>query len=620
MKKNIKRLISVLFAGLILCTSGENIFAEEAKSDKKAETVLPSGITVEQFQRIAEQIESESDCASAMIGVFQGDEVLYKGYFGYSDIENIIPANDESVYEWGSISKTFIWVSAMQLWEQGRLDLDLDVREYLPDGFFQHLSFDNPITMINLMNHDAGWQETTLSIWETDENNIRSLKEELQAIEPAQINRPGDVVAYSNYGAAVAGYVIECVSGKDFCDYVHENIFKPLGMEHTAINPAHSDNAFVYEQRKKMKSYRFVIRNCIDLGSRLNYVSAYPAGAATGTLSDMIKYGQALLDDSAPLFGSPETQKMLFTGTHFYGDSDIPTCTHGFWCSEHSVRTYGHTGATTFGQAHLELDPESKTGLAVMINEQGGNEMIKQVPTYVFGELSPDKYASGSAGKTELNGYYLASRSTHRGLLKFLPYLSAVPGRLVGEPEDIGRNLYQIRSQGVLYKDLENAVLIGVKNNPDGSLVFEQPSFEAVHDSWYLVKLCLFTAYVLLAVAAVYLLRIRHKLKKHGRYSHYKGETAVLSGQLSWLISVILLLTTYVIYAQNMGGLPYAACAVIGVSQMICAAVCSISAVASVISLIKEKSHPLRYILCTAGNTVMIVSVVYFEMYRFWGI
>ncbi|MDE7302132.1 MAG: beta-lactamase family protein, partial [Oscillospiraceae bacterium] len=308
MKKKFKRFAAAVCAGLLFTA-----MTNSSVGAKQAAPLMRLPLTTDELQRELEDKASFNGhtFASAAVGVFQGDEVLYSEYFGETDIENHIPADENSVYEWGSISKTLIWVSAMQLWEQGRLDLDRDVREYLPDGFFRHLSYDEPITMMNLMNHNAGWQETTQPIWKTDENAILPLGEELQAIEPAQINRPGEVAAYSNYGAAVAGYVIECVTGQDYCEYVHENIFEPLGMEHTALNPTHSDNAWVQERRKSMKSYRFSMGNCIDLGNCLDYIPAYPAGAATGTLDDLMTYAQALVNDDAPLFQDPETQAVI---------------------------------------------------------------------------------------------------------------------------------------------------------------------------------------------------------------------------------------------------------------------------------------------------------------------
>lgn len=619
MKNIFKRFTAVFCAGFMLTSIIiPSVHAEETDTA----LTLPSGLTIEKVQReLYDKVNKNSGepaIASAVVGIFQGDEVLYTGYFGETDMENHISADENSVYEWGSISKTLIWVSAMQLWEQGKLDLNRDVREYLPDGFFQHLSYDAPITMRNLMNHNAGWQETTKTIFKTDENAILSLGEELQAIEPVQINHPGKISAYSNYGAAVAGYVIECVSGQDYCDYVHENIFEPLGMEHTALNPAHSDNAWVYEQRKKTKSYRFSL-NCISLGNKLDYIPAYPAGSATGTLSDLMTYAQALVNDDAPLFQNPETQDIMYTGTDFYGESDIPMCAHGFWCTEYAVRTYGHDGATTAGQANMIFDLDSKTGLVIMVNEPDGNIILSDMPALVFGELPADKYNFIEPKKAELNGYYLSARSTHSGMLKLIPYLSAMSSSSFEESEYIGRGVYQLRIKGQSEDDTETAVLFGEKVESNNKLIaLQMPSMDLIPCQLYLLKLSLLTVYILLAVVSVYLLLIRHKLKKHNKWTAYKGSAIIATGHIAKLVSVLAMLVMCVIYINNSGGVSVTAGAVFGIMQMLCIALCGVSAVTSCVSVMAHKKEKLLNIMNTIGCILSVLAIIYFEMYKFW--
>ncbi|MCH5204462.1 MAG: beta-lactamase family protein [Oscillospiraceae bacterium] len=615
MKKIFKIITAVLFSGIMLIT------AIPIKAEEYNSVILPSGMTAEEFQSKLAEINlalsaDESGFASAVVGVFKGDEVVYTGYFGKIDIKNNIPADENAVYEWGSITKTLIWVSAMQLWEQGRLDLERDVREYLPDGFFRHLSYDDPITMLNLMNHNAGWQETARPIWKTDENAVLSLGEELRAIEPAQIHRPGEVAAYSNYGAAVAGYVIECVTGQDFCEYVHENIFARLGMEHTALNPTHSDNAWVYEQRKKTKSYGFTFGNVIDLGSKLDYIPIYPAGAATGTLGDLMTYAQALVSNDAPLFQNKETRDIMFAGTDFYGGSDIPLCAHGFWYEEYGVRICGHNGATTAGQANMVFDPETKTGLVVMVNEPDGNRFLYDTPALVFGTLPAEKYTSGTTQKADLSGYYLPARSTYRGMLKFISYLSAISGDNLGEAADLGNGVYLIDYAG-------EKMLVGFKTYPDGSSGLQLASMDMIKDSFYLIKLCLLTLYLLTAVAAVYLLLIRRKLKKHSRQTVYKGSAIMTAGQIARIVSVLAMILSFVVFQTNQAGIPFAAGAVIGIIQMLCIAVCAVSAASTAFFIAsgkKQKALNVRYIFNTVGCVIPIIAIVYFEMYVFWNI
>ena len=247
MKNTLKRCISALLAaGTLLALAAPTAMAEDERR-------TPSGI---KFADLEKKFDDEfnfdkyaTDPVEYYAGfeavVFCGDEIVYEGYFGETDRERHIPCGEDSVFEWGSISKTMTWVSAMQLWEQGRLDLDADIRDYLPDGFLRYLRYDEPITMQNLMDHTGGWCETTYNISTTDSSKLTTLAEALQETEPAQVNRPGEVVSYSNWGAALAAYVVECVSGMDYADYVHENIFDRLGMEHTSIAADFSDNEWV---------------------------------------------------------------------------------------------------------------------------------------------------------------------------------------------------------------------------------------------------------------------------------------------------------------------------------------------------------------------------------------
>ena len=191
--------------------------------------------------------------AGMAVSIFTGDEKIYSDYFGYIDIENCIEVDENSVFEWGSATKLLVWTSVMQLYEEGKIDLEADVKGYLPDNFFKNLSFDKPITMINLMNHNAGFQETpyNLFIKEEDMNKLKPLGELLTEYQPSQIYEPGTVTAYSNWGVSVAGYIVERISGKPFYEYVNENIFEPLGMERSSLKPGFDDNEFVKEQWRK---------------------------------------------------------------------------------------------------------------------------------------------------------------------------------------------------------------------------------------------------------------------------------------------------------------------------------------------------------------------------------
>ena len=133
--------------------------------------------------------------------------------------------------------------------------LDTDIREYLPEGFLTKLQYeDEKITMMNLMNHNAGFQESFYENQSCDKEEIyNNLEEALRACECYQAYHVGEYTAYSNYGAALAAFIVERVSGQDYRDYVRDNIFKPLNMEHTSIDPLITDNSYVKEKREELK-------------------------------------------------------------------------------------------------------------------------------------------------------------------------------------------------------------------------------------------------------------------------------------------------------------------------------------------------------------------------------
>lgn len=618
MKKTFGRLAA------ILCAMGLT-FSSCALAASAEERACPSGLS---FDKIGTMIEDRANTnngtntsdlpASLATVVFCGDETLYTGCFGETDRESHIPADENSVYEWGSISKTMIWVSAMQLWEQGRLDLDADIRTYLPDDFFRHLAYDDPITMTDLMNHEGGWCETTYDIQVADEKDIPTLAEALRSTEPAQTYRPREVAAYSNWGAALAAYVVECVSGMDYCDYVHENILEPLVMEHTAVSASHGDNEWVKEQRGKLKSYKFnyITQEYESLGSRISYITLYPAGSVTGTIGDLAKYAQAFVNEDAPLFKNRETQDKLFSGSAFYGESDIPSISYGFAVTEYAARTFGHNGATVSGISYMLFDRESKVGVVALTSEPEGNYVFDRIPVWIFGEFDTDKYSGGNSEPYAPKGYYLSSRSNAAGLLKFSSYLDATPMDKIDGISRIGDGLY-------LLKQGETAIVLGGKTYSDGGSGFNLGTSELMYAKMYIPKLCALTAYFVLAAASVFILLVKLKMKRANKLRHYTGIGIITADQTAKIASVI---SAFVLIAfagrENAYGLPKAVGASMGIVQIVCVAICALAALVSAYALLAKKPakpDKLRYILDIAGNALTVFVIAYFEMYKFWG-
>lgn len=199
MKNLVKSFVySLIFSLVFIIISGPVSLAS------KAQKYLPSGIKYEDLpQEIESYLGNNKDTTYGLnVIVYDRNQIIYENYFGYLDKEAGLKADFDSVYEWGSISKLLVWVSIMQLYEADKIDLNRDIREYLPDNFLNNLSYDKPITILDLMNHKAGFQDTYF-IQTTDPSEIKSLDDTLSTNQPRQIYEPGQHTGYSNWGVAL---------------------------------------------------------------------------------------------------------------------------------------------------------------------------------------------------------------------------------------------------------------------------------------------------------------------------------------------------------------------------------------------------------------------------------
>ncbi len=397
----IRRRISVIaLLALWLCFGAVNAVASADTGD--------IGGRIERF------VEEHSNTTAGMaVTVFNSENELYTGCFGYTDRENGVSTDMDSVFEWGSTTKLLVWTSVMQLCEQGKIDLETDIREYLPEGFLKNLRFDRPVTMTHLMNHNAGFQEVLWDVFANSEDEIMALGELLSHRQPEQVFEPGSVTAYSNWGVALAGYIVECIAGQPFYEYVNAHIFAPLGMKHTSLKPDYSDNSFVRERWDRLVCYT---ADCQRLEPSRYFIPIYPAGSCVSTIGDYFLFAQALLNRESVLFQKPETHDLLFRPTSYFKGVDIPCNCHGMWMIPYEKPVYGHGGNTAGCSAYILLSPEDNLGMAVMTNQSGEEIYNCEMPELLFGKFDESRYFGE---KRELpTGIFKSGRTVLNGPLK----------------------------------------------------------------------------------------------------------------------------------------------------------------------------------------------------------
>jgi CubicO group peptidase (beta-lactamase class C family) len=173
------------------------------------------------------------DIAGAVVAVVKDGQIVTERGFGYSDVAKRAPVDPKlTLFRPGSVSKLFTWTAVMQQVEQGKIDLDADVNQYL--DFKIPARDGKPVTMRELMQHVAGFEEQAKGIM-TDDPKSPGFEALLKQWVPERVFAAGSTPAYSNYGASLAGYIVQRVSGESFDDYLEKHIFAPLDMKHSTF-------------------------------------------------------------------------------------------------------------------------------------------------------------------------------------------------------------------------------------------------------------------------------------------------------------------------------------------------------------------------------------------------
>lgn len=368
---------------------------------------------------IPQQLARENIAGAAVSVVKDGKLLFAKGY-GYSDVAAKKPVSaEETLFRPGSVSKLFTWTAVMQLHEQGKLDLDRDVNEYLDYKIPE--AFGKPITLKHIMTHTPGFEEQVKDLF-TRGDVIPDLGHYLKTHIPARIYPPGTIPAYSNYATAVAGYIVERVSGRPFNDYIAENIFRPLGMSRsTFVQPLPQDLAPGMSNGYRLASD--------DTPEPFEVVVPFPAGSLSSTSTDMAKFMLAHLQEGQAgntRILRPETVRLMHS--RLFGLDDAANAmAYGFYEeSRNGHRIIGHAGDTIAFHSDLHLIEDSGVGFFISYNSGGKGEIS---PRTIVWEAFLDRYFpmspvdaptldSAKDAAKAVAGSYMLSRRAETSFLK----------------------------------------------------------------------------------------------------------------------------------------------------------------------------------------------------------
>ncbi len=384
---------------------------------------------------MAAQLKDHHIAGATVAVVRDGAVLLAKGY-GFADVENrrrVSP--DTTLFRIGSISKTFVWTAIMQLVQQGRIDLDTDVNEYLTD-LEVPATYDEPVRLRHLMTHTPGFEDQVIGLFARDETSLALLEVILQRELPDRVRPAGDVSSYSNHGTGIAALIVEEVSGLAWNDYVERHIIEPLGMIHTTFRqpfPAALD---------AVMSMGYSWNGTGFEEEDFEFVPLAPVGAAGATAADMARFMIAhlqlgVLDDVRIL---DESTALRMQGELFRHADRMHPMAHGFYeMGTNGERALGHGGDTLWFHSDMALLPAHGVGLFVSFNSAGGGGVTSDVYQAFMNEYFPVDDASELTAPADFAvrgqrfaGRYRTNRYSHSTLAK----LTALGAAKVSVTED----------------------------------------------------------------------------------------------------------------------------------------------------------------------------------------
>jgi CubicO group peptidase (beta-lactamase class C family) len=357
---------------------------------------------------------SSGDIAGATVSVVANGQIIFTKGYGFSDMKARRPVlPDRTLFRPGSVSKTFTWTAVMQLVQAGKLDLDRDINDYLDFKLGEKLG---PITLRNLMTHTPGFEETISGAFVKSANDLIPYRDYLIKHMPAQIFPPGKVVAYSNYGAMLAGYIVQRVSGEPFDEYVARHIFQPLGMTRSTF-----DQPLPPTLAKDMSSG--YVKASDDKPVPFEDIEIAPAGSLSSTAVDMAHFMIAQLQGGS--YGgasimSPETTQLMHTV-----QSRMAPHMNGFDLglyqeNRNGLRIIGHAGDTAAFHSDMHLLLDKDVGFFISLNSLGVDGAAENVRTGLFRAFldryypyTPPVEATVPHPQTDavrVAGWYMASR------------------------------------------------------------------------------------------------------------------------------------------------------------------------------------------------------------------
>ena len=503
------------------------------------------------------------DIPGAVVTVVKDGQVVTTRGYGWADTgasggQPVAVDPQKSLFRVASVSKIPTSIAAMQLVEQGKVDLDADISAYL--DFEIERRFDEPLTLRHLLTHSAGFEEHGSLTPTTD------LEAYVKNDPPAQVFAPGTTPGYSNYGMALAGYIVQRVSGQPFETYVREHVLEPAGM-----------TTSTYEQPLPAGLAGSLGPGHTSTGEKIPFelMGDFPAGSLTVSAPDFAAFMNAQLSRSPKLLREKTWEQMWSPGL---GEERLGNRAKAgemglgyFDLSRHGQRVVGHGGDIQGWHSQFELYPEEKTGIFISYNGDGNGSDSSNNLREDLAQGFADRYFPGDAVKAsgskdsaerarQVAGSYVPSRTFWTTFLSaWMPAYSSVSIEHTGDGKlKVDKTQYvevepwvwrQVDGRGAIAAQVKDGKVVSLSQEPAFTLL---PTTLLQQALVPVFGVCLVLLLVVTVAWPVGALRRRRALKRGQEVGApvpwltrvaRGGGVLALAAQLTWISLLVVIMT-----------------------------------------------------------------------------
>ncbi len=363
------------------------------------------------FQEQVSRLAAESDVPGVVAAVL-ADGAEHYAFHGVTSVENPLPVDATTYFQFGSTGKTYTATAMLRLVEQGRVDLHAPVRSYLPEFTLKDDDVAQRVTVLQLFNHTAGWEGDLFD--NTGDGDDSLEKYVARMVRLRQVSPLGAVVSYNNASLSVAGRIIEKITGTTYERAIGDLLLKPLGLADTRFFP------------NEIMTRRFVVGHTRHDDGRITVARPwalprgnFPAGGMSATAGDQLAWAKFHLGDGTAADGtrllSQETLDLMKQPTAEMAGSALGDYVGISWLLRDidGVRLVGHGGTTTGQYSAFVMVPERSFALISMTNcGPNGSEFNEALEKWALEhyagllDVEPEQISLGDGAIEQFVGRY----------------------------------------------------------------------------------------------------------------------------------------------------------------------------------------------------------------------